>query len=1473
MTSPIENKIRGEQNENYFTNCNLSIFNTEGRLMAINEKYLAMAWNDKGTINIVDSNNPSDLDMYSSSFFLNDYDIIDMEFSPFDNRIISYSNENNDVCIAKFTEKLEIDKIHHFKEIKKVNFINFNPVASNLICNGSIIGDIFIWDTIKMHVFSEISLNQKPNSILWSPNGSLIGFISTNILSAYDPRSKLKPIFEYKYPVYNSRPKFAWLSNESLVAVHYNKNKDKKFLSLYDIRQSQQNPYSSIEIDPKVSRSIIIPFVNQELKIIYTTKENENEINIFDYSSGYLQKKDVFYSSEPSKFSIQLNRKYLDKKKFEMDRLVRYTNNNKIYYISFFLNETNYYPSIELDTPQMTSEEWFNLKPKEPPNINNENLDQNKENNLNDNNINGKEKNKELENLNNKKEELKKQNRELYEKYNKINDDKITDNEIKEKEKIISDLTLEIKNKEKKYEEELSYLKSNIKSKEKEMSDIYIEKEELIQQIKQLNEDMKLKEEKIKSLENNINLKKENEQKYLSEKNKSEKEKPQKDYDNLKNTIEELNKKSNEVKTKNKSENGSEFNGFEIITKDKVIETNQLKQEQLENIKENNKVIEEYSQKIIKPEQEIEKTKIELDNSKKQIEEKEQLIGKLNEKITEIENNKNDKLKEQTELNEKLNNEIEKLKANLNENENNRIKIEEEKQKISKELSEEKYKKEQLTNEYHNKIKELNDKINLYENNRELEKDKEKTLLNQIEEFKLKFSELKKDIDEKNGELTNNKNLIKNKEDLIDTLQKKVNELDKEIKDKQNKETINEKSLVNQLNLELEQIKKNNSELLKERKEFEKKITELENEKERNLKKINQLESDILEIKNAKDEKSQTNETQLKQSQETLPINKDKNENISDLLEEIRKLKEEDESNKKIIKELNSTKSELNNQINDLNTQVSKLDKQLKENTQKYSDLQNQFDKYKTSTTEQIKNYDNQINKSKKDQAKLLKLIKESNDKLKNHEITIKNDQNEISNLKKQNSENENVLKSQIEQIKDQYKKISEEEIKKIRKGLFKNIGDILKNTKNNYSKLYDEKEKEFNSKIGELSNLVSNSKMNLKGEQSINFSKIDNKNLSNKDNNIPSTNNNGKQENIGEREINTNDNKGYNSNNNNHNYNIIIKKNKQNDNSDNQKNKVNNDITTDKNLNNENNNKDQIINFSNSNIIQQEYSFDCTNLIYLTENIYQGTDEAKFEIKLKNIGEKAWCPNSKLITDTSSNCKTDDVILSPQKPNEEKGYNIIIKNLKDYPVGEYKAVFLFWSEGKTYGDNITAIINIIDKDNQEKKDNNKDVEYSFDCTNMIYLSVYIYQGTDEAKFDLYLKNTGKKAWNKNAKLLVEKSSNYSCDDIVLSPQKPDEEKHYKVTIKNLKDNPIGEYKVVFLFSAEGNIYGEGITAIIKIIEKENKNKEIDEYMDKIIEFRNTFSLDEKEYSNEKILDILKDNDFHFEKAFTSLYS
>ena len=169
---------------------------------------------------------------------------------------------------------------------------------------------------------------------------------------------------------------------------------------------------------------------------------------------------------------------------------------------------------------------------------------------------------------------------------------------------------------------------------------------------------------------------------------------------------------------------------------------------------------------------------------------------------------------------------------------------------------------------------------------------------------------------------------------------------------------------------------------------------------------------------------------------------------------------------------------------------------------------------------------------------------------------------------------------------------------------------------------------------------------------------------------------------------------------------------------------------------------------------------------------------------------------------------------------------------------------------------------------------NKEEVKYSYECTNILTLRDYVYEGTEEAKIDIILKNNGKETWPEGStKLIFDEKEDYTGDNILLSPQKPGEEKKYQAIVKGIERNEPGEYKTFLYFNVNNENLGEKLTLSINIREQKSENDELNEKRDTIKEFRDNFGLDELDYSDEKLLEILKQYDFNFEKAFESLFN
>ena len=335
-------------------------YSNDGRFMAINDKYFVLA-NQNSSLNIYKHQYP--LNSYTNHKVDNSYsNIYDMEFSPFYNNILACGFDNNSVFLIKLTELsngIFPNSTRYQKHTKKVNFLNFNPIVNNLICSSTSYGEVHIWDAQMSKTIEEFKVYGNPNVVSWNTNGSLIGIsLKNKYFNIIDPRTK-ELIFNAQISHQFSNSKFAWIDDNNIVTLGWNKF-GRRTVSILDTRNCLLLTEKALDNYSTVT----MPYVDPELKLIYTIGNGDSYIKVFDYSNGNL---DNIYNnkiSKPNVFSILLNRRYLNKKDKEIDRFIQYTKDKIICYTSFGLNKDididilAAYPNENLAKPQLTIDEW-----------------------------------------------------------------------------------------------------------------------------------------------------------------------------------------------------------------------------------------------------------------------------------------------------------------------------------------------------------------------------------------------------------------------------------------------------------------------------------------------------------------------------------------------------------------------------------------------------------------------------------------------------------------------------------------------------------------------------------------------------------------------------------------------------------------------------------------------------------------------------------------------------------------------------------------------------------------------------------------------------------------------------------------------------------------------------------------------------------------------------------------------------------
>ena len=376
--SKFKNAIGADKKEK-FTNCSVTTVSTEGRYLAVNGNFLAMSWSNMGEVVVVDSTTPFSIKPDQPRLKGHRANVLDLEFSPFSSDLLACSYDDNAVLLWKIPEgglkeHMTQEVQLYQKHSKKVPFVTFNPVASDVVCSAAFLGEIHVWNAIKGETFCELKADDTPTLVSWSPNGTLIGATTKNkFINIFDPRAN-KMILKHQINEAFQSAKFAWLDNETFATTSWNKA-GAKLLKLWDIRKvkddlSSEGEVTSVQID--TSKTVSTPFVDRDSKLLYSVGKGEASIHIYDYSSGAFIKGINFSSVEPSISSVMFDRKCLDYNTLEVDRFARFVNSQKVYYVSFTIPRRNpgfdpsLYPPVECGEAALTYDQWTGGQTAEP---------------------------------------------------------------------------------------------------------------------------------------------------------------------------------------------------------------------------------------------------------------------------------------------------------------------------------------------------------------------------------------------------------------------------------------------------------------------------------------------------------------------------------------------------------------------------------------------------------------------------------------------------------------------------------------------------------------------------------------------------------------------------------------------------------------------------------------------------------------------------------------------------------------------------------------------------------------------------------------------------------------------------------------------------------------------------------------------------------------------------------------------------
>ena len=175
-----------------------------------------------------------------------------------------------------------------------------------------------------------------------------------------------------------------------------------------------------------------------------------------------------------------------------------------------------------------------------------------------------------------------------------------------------------------------------------------------------------------------------------------------------------------------------------------------------------------------------------------------------------------------------------------------------------------------------------------------------------------------------------------------------------------------------------------------------------------------------------------------------------------------------------------------------------------------------------------------------------------------------------------------------------------------------------------------------------------------------------------------------------------------------------------------------------------------------------------------------------------------------------------------------------------------------------------------IDKEEIKIRDSGRVKLYDYECLNLMSLQQVIYEGTESVEFELLLKNNRFSDWPPNqTKLIFDSKSQLKGKSVMLKSLGKNEQQKCIVKINDLEKLKEGEYDAFVSFNVNGVNYGNLLK--LKVVIKKKEIDPIEEHKEEIENFRKEFNLDDGEFSDKKLYDVLVENNFEPEKAFLKI--
>eukprot|EP00294_Goniomonas_avonlea_P017840 CAMPEP_0114567488 /NCGR_PEP_ID=MMETSP0114-20121206/15508_1 /TAXON_ID=31324 /ORGANISM="Goniomonas sp, Strain m" /LENGTH=455 /DNA_ID=CAMNT_0001754081 /DNA_START=23 /DNA_END=1390 /DNA_ORIENTATION=+ len=366
------------QREQCYENIQCAASTPDSQHIKCNSKYFGVPWRGGGgAILVQDHDNVGKINGIPPLICGHTSDIVDLEFSPFNDQIVVTASEDTTLKVWSIPEGGVTENITEAActlngHRKKLGLCLFNPVASNVLMSAAFDHTIRIWDVEKGSEMTclEGDFADTTQGLDWNYTGSLIvTSCKDKKLRLFDPRAGTCVSTWAGHPGPKGSKAFFLGDRERIGSVGFSRQSDRQ-LAFHDPR-ALDKPLACTDIDQ--SSGALMPFFDVDTSILFLAGKGDANIRYFEIvdEAPYAHHLSDFRGKEAQRGCCMMPKRSLDIMGNELARLIK-LNTSMVEPVSFTCPrkgdafQDDIFPDTAAGEAAMTADEWMGGKTSGP---------------------------------------------------------------------------------------------------------------------------------------------------------------------------------------------------------------------------------------------------------------------------------------------------------------------------------------------------------------------------------------------------------------------------------------------------------------------------------------------------------------------------------------------------------------------------------------------------------------------------------------------------------------------------------------------------------------------------------------------------------------------------------------------------------------------------------------------------------------------------------------------------------------------------------------------------------------------------------------------------------------------------------------------------------------------------------------------------------------------------------------------------